>query len=408
MISKYLNKVVFSLIVFGFLVESIFAQSVFFTENQSALVKESQIDGSEIAQLATSVVGLYGIATDYINNKIYYTNVVADEIIMANIDGTSSSVILNNADDGVDGPRGIVVDNKNNKLYWVEAISGKLRSADLEGNNATDIITGLASPVDVALDLENNLVHWSENGVGQKKISRSNLDGTSIITYLSGGLNFGGIEFDVENENLYFFFHGDIDYLYVFNTSTNLLTLLLNTTGIIPRGLALDRYSGKLFWTDVSDSSVNTINLDGTNQTKIISNLQHPIGISADNPLTPPVLVQLNTMLEGPYNTISNEMGTELLDSLPTKSPYIENPRIVDNIPADITDWALVELRETENGPAVASKSVLLHKDGRLVADDGTNSTIRISADPKPYYIVVKHRNHLPIMSSAPLNLTTN
>ena len=81
---------------------------------------------------------------------------------------------------------------------------------------------------------------------------------------------------------------------------------------------------------------------------------------------------------------------------------------MVESVPSDVVDWVLVQLRTTENGPVVASHSALLNKDGRIVADDGTTSTIRLTADPGQYFIVVKHRNHLSVMSSTKVQLNSN
>ncbi len=117
------------------------------------------------------------------------------------------------------------------------------------------------------------------------------------------------------------------------------------------------------------------------------------------------VAVQIKIFLQGPYNASSDNMNTNLNSAIPKTSPYSEDPRTIQNIPADIVDWVLVQIRTTENGPAVTSHSALLNKDGRIVADDGTTGTIRLTADPGQYYIVVKHRNHLPVMSKTKVQL---
>jgi hypothetical protein len=122
----------------------------------------------------------------------------------------------------------------------------------------------------------------------------------------------------------------------------------------------------------------------------------------------PVVLAQTKVFLEGPYNSDGNEMYTslELNGDLPTTSPYIEDQRSISTIPADITDWVLVQLRASTAGPAVVFRSSLLHKDGRIVTDDGVSGEINLEAVPGDYYIVIKHRNHLPVMSATPVTLT--
>jgi subtilisin family serine protease len=122
----------------------------------------------------------------------------------------------------------------------------------------------------------------------------------------------------------------------------------------------------------------------------------------------PEVKLNLTLLLEGPFDTLTHEMIIDPRVIVPTTSPYLENARRIEELPSDIVDWVLIELRESENGPSIAYKSALLRKDGKIVGDDGISENIVLNAEPGEYYIVVKHRNHLPIMSSVPLNLTTN
>ncbi|MCK5147571.1 hypothetical protein KAR48_12510 [bacterium] len=117
------------------------------------------------------------------------------------------------------------------------------------------------------------------------------------------------------------------------------------------------------------------------------------------------VRIQTKIFLEGPYDSETNEMYTSL--TVPTTSPYSEDARTVSSIPADIVDWVLVELRSTVDGSAVVSKSAFLHKDGRIVADDGTTSYIEMEASADDYFIVIKHRNHLAVESDEVHTLST-
>jgi hypothetical protein len=115
-----------------------------------------------------------------------------------------------------------------------------------------------------------------------------------------------------------------------------------------------------------------------------------------------PVLVEVKLFLEGPYDVTGDTMKTALRDNdfIPFTSPYSEDPRLVSSIPLDITDWVLVQLRETDTGTAVASKSAFLRNDGRVVDDDGTSEQITMDVAPGNYYIVIEHRNHLAVMSA--------
>jgi pimeloyl-ACP methyl ester carboxylesterase len=109
------------------------------------------------------------------------------------------------------------------------------------------------------------------------------------------------------------------------------------------------------------------------------------------------VYLNAKVFLEGPYD-VNNQMQA-LLD-VPLTSPYSEDQRTIDTMPNDIVDWVLVQLRKSANGNAVVSKSVLLRKDGQLVDDNGTTIEIPLNAPDDNYYIVIKHRNHLSVMSA--------
>ncbi len=119
------------------------------------------------------------------------------------------------------------------------------------------------------------------------------------------------------------------------------------------------------------------------------------------------ILLKVKVFLEGPYNTNSDLMGTNINADIPLTSPYSEDPRTVTSIPTDIVDWVLIQLRNTPSGTTVVSKSVFLHKDGRLVNDDGNTDEIVLDAPEGNYYIIINHRNHLNIMSSTTASLNS-
>ena len=112
------------------------------------------------------------------------------------------------------------------------------------------------------------------------------------------------------------------------------------------------------------------------------------------------ITVDIKVFLEGPYN--SPNMSANL--TVPVISPYDANA-IAEVVPATAVDWALVELREND-APAytlVASKSAFLLADGSVVDIDfalTNEAPVKIEADAGTYFVVVKHRNHLGVMSA--------
>jgi hypothetical protein len=127
----------------------------------------------------------------------------------------------------------------------------------------------------------------------------------------------------------------------------------------------------------------------------------------------------IKVYLQGSYT--SGSMTTTLNSSrmLPFHHPYNDTLGIwnytgserVYNMPADIVDWVLVELRTgTASNTTVGRRAALLKSNGSIVDLDGSSQVKFKGVVPGNYYIVVRHRNHLPIMSTnlVSLNFTNN
>ncbi|HLE56169.1 MAG TPA: choice-of-anchor B family protein, partial [Rhodothermia bacterium] len=128
--------------------------------------------------------------------------------------------------------------------------------------------------------------------------------------------------------------------------------------------------------------------------------------------------LDLRVFLEGPY-VGSDLMSTGALfdAALPASQPYVEPefngtsldhdlPETVLSLPEDVVDWVLVELRAeaTDAAPITTEPGILL-QDGRVVA--ATGDTLRFDgALPGSYWVVVRHRNHLAVMSSSTVDLS--
>ena len=134
------------------------------------------------------------------------------------------------------------------------------------------------------------------------------------------------------------------------------------------------------------------------------------------------VAVNLKVLLEGPYQG-AGLMSDALRASsvLPTTEPYTGmgftqtgggggetvNASVFtttgDNA---VVDWILVELRNASTpSQVVATRCGLLQKDGDIVGLDGVSSLV-LSAIPGSYYVAVRHRNHLGIMTASAIALS--
>ncbi|WP_299889129.1 hypothetical protein [uncultured Lacinutrix sp.] len=119
--------------------------------------------------------------------------------------------------------------------------------------------------------------------------------------------------------------------------------------------------------------------------------------------------------LQGPLlGSTDNMMRDDLrVDNyIPTTSPYsdnlITNTTVFNTTGNDaIVDWVFVELRDAvTNTNVIASQSALLQRDGDIVDIDGTSTLPFNNIPGNNYYVAVKHRSHLGIMTNTPISLS--
>lgn len=124
-----------------------------------------------------------------------------------------------------------------------------------------------------------------------------------------------------------------------------------------------------------------------------------------------PARVNIRAFLEGPLVAVDS-MSTALRPQLPLLQPYDDSPwnhsgnESVGSIPDSIVDWILVELRlSTAASSKVGSRAAFLRSKGRIADLDGISTVTFPGVVPGNYYVILRHRNHIPVMSSQPVSI---
>lgn len=135
------------------------------------------------------------------------------------------------------------------------------------------------------------------------------------------------------------------------------------------------------------------------------------------------ITVSIRVLLGGPYVQAGQLMSDalRLAGSIPVNEPYtglgfsmvaggagttINSGATTTSGSNALVDWALVELRQPDAPYAVlATRTALIQRDGDVVDMDGV-SPVKFDAPPGPYRLAVRHRNHLGVMSGAPVTLS--
>lgn len=127
--------------------------------------------------------------------------------------------------------------------------------------------------------------------------------------------------------------------------------------------------------------------------------------------------ISAKVILNGAYSSTLNAMRTDLKDDglLPLNQPYSGTPwnyagteqvANASQIPANVVDWVLVEVRRASNNALIERRAGFVRNDGILVDTDGQEGFRLYNVNgTDTYYFIIRHRNHLAIMSDSPNDL---
>ena len=190
----------------------------------------------------------------------------------------------------------------------------------------------------------------------------------------------------------------------------------------MPDGTVLDPYNGTgidFFYNEGAVVNFDYINAAFTSPCAGAN----AVIVTCIEEITPSANVNLTVMLEGPFDENTGLMKTDLLTEnlLPSQQPFNSNPynysgtEIVTNFPSNTVDWVLVEARSgtpnTGSGSpgtvVVESKAGLLLSDGSIIDPSNFGAlTFESPVFGQDYYFLVRHRNHLDIISSNPITFS--
>ena len=116
-------------------------------------IHHANLDGTVVEVLIGNLDGIYGVGIDQIGEKIYWTDSerFLDTIQMANLNGMNQETLVTVDRSG--WWHDIDLDNTNQKMYWVNRDKGLIQRANLDGSDVETVVSDLAKPKYIALDL---------------------------------------------------------------------------------------------------------------------------------------------------------------------------------------------------------------------------------------------------------------
>jgi DNA-binding beta-propeller fold protein YncE len=249
---------------------------IYWADQHAGKIQRSNLDGTDVEDIITSLSQPSGIAVDLSGGKLYWTARGSGAIQRANLDGTDIEYLVT----GLGEPFDIVIDSVAGRMYWTDIRNNKVQGADLDGGQMDDLVTvSQYDPAGIDIDIPDGRIYWTD-AVGSpqpSRIWRCNFDGGGREYLLADSANYYDITLDLVSDRLLWSGNGYIDSA---NLDGSGVERILSTGGAI-LGLDIDSEAGKIYWTNAISRSIHRADLDGSNiEDLVTSGLRWPVDIS--------------------------------------------------------------------------------------------------------------------------------
>lgn len=169
-----------------------------------------------------------------------------------------------------------------------------------------------------------------------------------------------------------------------------------------------------------NSSSLLNISIQNANVITNNGNANSVQGSAVNAPLSiPPITIPLTVLLEGAYDATNQLMTTTVANQsdFPLQQPFNTAPwnynggESIVSLPSGAVDWVLVEARAANNPAQIMEqKAALVLANGNVVDINGVTNGVNFFglAQNTNYYISIRQRNHLAIMSANPVDLSSS
>ncbi|XP_041475921.1 low-density lipoprotein receptor-like isoform X2 [Lytechinus variegatus] len=218
------------------------SNTVFWTDVGLEVVSKTQLvaeNGVEPVMVTNKVKTPDGIAVDWINKLLYWTDTGLDNIIVSNFEGTRQTVLISS---NLDEPRAIAVDPESGLMFWSDWGLGVIERAGMNGQERTAIVTeGVSWPNGLTVDYTLDMVYW----IDAKESSISSVD------FMGGNRR-----------------------------------VIVSGEGRISHPFSIAVFEDYVYWTDWTKESIERADkFTGSNQTTILSSVSDAMDVIVVHPL---------------------------------------------------------------------------------------------------------------------------
>ncbi|XP_028410904.1 uncharacterized protein LOC114533564 isoform X4 [Dendronephthya gigantea] len=227
---------------------------IMFADADAGKIYEMQLDSVNVKPIAipfdenTNITRPVALEYDWVEDRVYWTDVTLRIICRAFRNGTGFEVLFN--DIGV--ADGLTIDLAGRQLYWTSTTNNTVETSKLDGSfRKTLVKSNLDEPRDIIVDPIDGYMYWTDWG-SFSRIERAYMNGENRM--------------DLVNRTLHW-----------------------------PNGLTIDHVYNKLYWVDAGEDNIEAMDLD-TYERKVVLNKKF---------LLFGILFRLTTEVNHPYGLTS-------------------------------------------------------------------------------------------------------
>ena len=262
--------------------------AIYWADRQAAAIRRVNINNLNVEDIITNIADASAIALDLTRSQMYWTETDTGKIRRANLNGANVQDLIT----GLTSPSAIALDVVRGKIYWANqnwdlftgaVTASKIQRANLNGSNVQDVLTGLGTVEDIALDVSMGKVYWTDSAAGT--IQRANLNGSGIKVLVNGTPS--DIALDTAGSKMYWADYEGKQISRANLNGSNVETLVTGLAG--PSDIVLDTARHRIYWADqawnpatgsITDRKIQRANLDGSNVQDIFTEFGEAAGIA--------------------------------------------------------------------------------------------------------------------------------
>ncbi len=158
---------------------------LYWLEGDRSIMRGS-IDGSSAPDVVLDIEapgqgGLWQLAIDSIQRRLYWTNTISIWRADLNVEEMSSTVVMVISPSESPHPIDLAVDGASGVLYWIDRDLKMLRSADLEGRDISDLYPIERPFRGLDVDRHTGMLYWADEVRGSRWVRRGATDNRMLI-----------------------------------------------------------------------------------------------------------------------------------------------------------------------------------------------------------------------------------